>query len=395
MIDAAWVFWLAFFFTAYTYFGYPLLICLLARIRPRRELASPTGNILPPIDIVIAAYNEAANLPRRIANLLEQDYPADQLSIIIVSDGSSDETAAILHALAARDSRIKPIILEHNQGKAVALNAGLEAAQNPIVVFADARQTFAPDAIQRLVQRFQDPAIGSVSGELVLTEDEDGVAANVGLYWRYEKWIRRCESMFNSMLGATGAIYAIRRDLWQPLPPGTLLDDFLTPMRIVLKGRRAVFEPGAHAFDRASSRGRQEFVRKIRTLAGNFQAVAAEPRLLAPWSNPGTWFQLWSHKLFRLAVPYALIAMFIASICAPGPLYGLLSALQAVFYAGALIGWWCERQRRPLPWRIIALAYTFTALNLAAVAGLFDWLRGNHPSRVWKKAYPAESSAHH
>jgi cellulose synthase/poly-beta-1,6-N-acetylglucosamine synthase-like glycosyltransferase len=281
------------------------------------------------------------------------------------------------------------MILPQNGGKAVALNAGVAAAQGELIVFADARQRFAVDAIARLAENFADPEVGSASGELMLTRpgnsDRSGVAAEVGLYWRYEKWIRRSESTVGSMLGATGAIYAIRRELWRPLPAGTLLDDFLTPMRIVLGGRRAIFDPRAVAYDEASQRAAQEFRRKARTLAGNFQAFAFEPGLLAPWSNPRTWFQVWNHKLTRLLVPWALLIMAVTSVAAPGVFYTWAVAGQATFYGAAGVGWALERRGGRIPWRPLSLAYTFVTLNAAAAAGLWLWLRGAQAGRIWQR----------
>ena len=282
---AASLFWIAGFFVLYTYVLYPLLVALLARLCPRGVARAP---IQPSLSVVIAAHNEAANIEARVDDLLAQKYPPGRVGIIVASDGSTDATNEILARLAGLHPALRPILLDVNRGKAAALNAAVAAATGDIIVFADARQRFAPGVLARLAENFADPAVGSVSGELVLTDAASGVAANVGLYWRYELFLRRCESEFGSMLGATGAIYAIRRSLYRPLPEGALLDDFLTPMRIVLAGRRAILDGRALAFDRASSQGRQELRRKVRTLAGNFQAFAIEPAMLLPWRNRAT-----------------------------------------------------------------------------------------------------------
>ena len=232
------------------------------------------------------------------------------------------------------------------------MNAGVERARFDIVVFADARQVFAPDALRQLVAPFADRRIGGVTGELLLdaetrrhrsnrerrmlqrragardaTADRrarerrlmfgSSIADGVGLYWRYEKQLRRLESRLGSTLGATGAIYAIRRSLYRPLPADTILDDVLTPMRIVLAGYRVVFNENARAFDRAADSADAEARRKIRTLAGNYQILGLEPALLMPWRNP-VWLQYVSHKLGRLAVPYAMLATLASSIVLAG-----------------------------------------------------------------------------
>ena len=298
---------------------------------------------------MLAAHNEAEHLKKRIENLLELQYPRP-LEIVVVSDGSTDGTA---DALARFDGRVSLTELPRG-GKPRALNAGVAASTGDIVVFADARQRFAPDAIAELVANFHDPDVGGVTGELILDceerpnpPDSTTIADGVGLYWKYQKWLRRRESGVWSTLGATGAIYALRRLLWRPLPPATLLDDVLAPMRVVLAGWRVVFEERARAFDRVSATGSAESRRKIRTLAGNYQLVGLEPRLLLPFANP-VWIQYTSHKIARLLVPWALLAAFVASVAlaAHGWVYSVALMLQTGFYGLAAFGGWLERQRR-------------------------------------------------
>jgi cellulose synthase/poly-beta-1,6-N-acetylglucosamine synthase-like glycosyltransferase len=359
------VFWLSAVMVAYVYFGYPVLLAVWARLRPRppirnRDAAAP----LPSVSIVIAARNEAARLPARIDNILAQTYPADRLQVIVVSDGSTDHTSAVLGAFG---SAVETVTVPA-RGKAAALNAGVARATGEFVVFADARQMFAPDAITELVAPFTDPTVGGVTGELLLdceatevpgrrrggrrrttTEtrrapddqrrdrranadrrgrDISSAADGVGLYWRYEKQLRRLESAVGSTLGATGAIYALRRSLYRPLPEDTVLDDVLTPMRAVLAGYRVVFSERAVAFDRVAPDVETELRRKIRTLAGNVQILGQEPRLLIPVVNP-VWLQYVSHKVGRLLMPYALLALFTASLALAG---------ESPVYAASLIG---------------------------------------------------------
>jgi biofilm PGA synthesis N-glycosyltransferase PgaC len=365
------VFWSSAAFIAYVYLGYPAGIALWARLCRRRSLP-PGDGPLPGVSIVLAARNEASRLPGRIDNLLSLDYPGER-QIIVVSDGSTDHTN---QALAPYRDRVAMVSVPCS-GKAVALNAGVSLAQHEILVFVDARQGFAPDALRALVRPFADPAIGGVTGELVLEGDaasdrrrggerrtvsdatwaprnrragsqrrgraESTVADGVGFYWRYEKELRRSESAVNSTLGATGAIYALRRALWQPLPEGTILDDVLAPMRAVLAGTRIVFEPAAKAFDRAAADSEAESRRKIRTLAGNVQILWLEPRLLVPFVNP-VWLQYMSHKVGRLLVPYALITMFAASLTLAHrhPIYALALGAQCTLYLLGGYGAWLE-----------------------------------------------------
>jgi biofilm PGA synthesis N-glycosyltransferase PgaC len=334
------VFWFSAFVIAYTYVGYPLLLALWARFGRRPTVKADTQNSCnwPAISIVVAARNEAARLPDRIANLLQLSYPGSR-EIIVVSDGSTDGTR---DALAAFEGRVKAVEIPAG-GKALALNAGVAAATGEVLVFADARQQFSGDALIELVANFADPQVGGVTGELVLDAEQGAgdstIGDGVGLYWTYEKWMRRNESAVWSTLGATGAIYAIRRDLWQPLPADTLLDDVLVPMRVVLAGSRIVFDDLARAYDRTSPDAPAEARRKTRTLAGNYQILFQEPRLWMPVLNP-VWLQYMSHKVSRLIVPWALIAVFVASAALASShwFFTIVLSAQVAFYLLATLG---------------------------------------------------------
>jgi poly-beta-1,6-N-acetyl-D-glucosamine synthase len=354
------VFWASAALIAYVYVGYPVLIALWARVYQsgKASQGAPAGSdglaptTDPPVSIVIAVRNEAHRLAARIENLLSLDYSGER-QIIVVSDGSSDRPERVLAGAPPNVQVVsRPAI-----GKAEALNAGVACASHDIIVFADARQTFAPDALRRLVAPLHDLRIGGVTGELVLDAElsagthasESAVGEGVGLYWRYEKALRRFESTVGSTLGATGAIYALRRSLWQPLPADALLDDVLAPMRAVLSGHKVVFEDRAKAFDRASADARAESRRKIRTLAGNVQILWLEPRLLIPFVNP-VWLQYVSHKLGRLVVPYALAALFGSSawLASEHWLYATAFVGQCGFYLLAAYGAWLAG-RTPAP----------------------------------------------
>ena len=383
------VFWLSALLVAYVYAGYPLLLACWARLRPlpAPRPAAPADD-LPTVSIVIAARNEAARLPARIENLLALDYPADRRQIIVVSDGSTDDTLGVLAAFAP----VVEAIAALPRGKAASLNAGVARATGAILIFADARQMFAPDAVRELVAPLTDPAVGGVTGELLLdceasdvagrragserrrlrldrrTREDRGagrrrdadrrgrlvstIADGVGLYWTYEKQLRRWESCVGSTIGATGAIYALRRTLYRPLPEHAILDDVLTPMRAVLAGYRVVFSERAFAFDRAAADADAEQRRKVRTLAGNVQILRQEPRLLVPGLNP-VWLQYVSHKLGRLVVPYALLALFAASVALSerGAVYALALSAQCALYILAGYGAWLEHRaaRRAQP----------------------------------------------
>ena len=346
------LFWVSALAVAYVYAGYPALLAIWARFagRPVRRGPSVERRTWPGVSVILAVHNEGARLPGRLANLLNQSYPGP-LEIVVVSDGSTDGTAVV----AARFERDVRFIEVPRGGKPQALNAGVGAASGSILVFADARQRFSRDAILHLVSNFDDPEVGGVTGELILDCEHDEpaestIAEGVGLYWKYEKWLRRHESLIRSTLGATGAIYALRRELWRPLPAATLLDDVLAPMRAVLKGSRIVFDERARAFDRTSPDGSAEARRKIRTLAGNYQILALEPRLLIPLANP-VWLQYLSHKVGRLLVPWALVCALVASAALASEtwFYTVVLGLQLAFYGLAAVGGWIESRERQLP----------------------------------------------
>ena len=356
------VFWVSLLAVGYTYLGYPLFLWAWSKAGSRRVLKSPSGRR---VSVVIAVYNEERHIAGRLDNCLSLDYPADQLDVIVVSDGSTDRTCEIAGRFSRE--RVTLIALPERVGKAVAINRGLAVAQGEIIVFADARQRFAPSAVSELVANFADPTVGAVSGELVLESDPARPGADgIGLYWRVEKWIRRTEGAIDSVIGATGAIYAVRRELFEPLPDGTILDDLLIPMRIAMKGRRVVFENRALAFDRVTQDYRVEFRRKVRTLAGNYQAISLCPDLMKPWRNR-LFLQFVSHKACRLAAPFGLVALLASNLVFTGGWRGCLLAFQATGYSLALAGWGLSRVGVRERWT--SAAFSFCLLNYAALVG--------------------------
>jgi poly-beta-1,6-N-acetyl-D-glucosamine synthase len=370
------LFWFSIAAILYTYLGYPLLVWLGARCR-RRGVHKAAAT--PRVSIIIACHNEARHIEARLRNLLDGDYPRQQLEIILISDGSSDLTAEVARRFVCE--RVRVFAYERQMGKATALNVGVELASGEVIVFADARQRFEARAIRELVANFADPAVGAVSGELLL-DGGSGVGESVGLYWKYEKWIRKSESRMGSVVGATGAIYAIRKSLWQPLPPMTILDDVYTPMRIAMAGHRVVFEEAARAYDRATGSARREFARKVRTLTGNYQLCQLMPRLLVPTS--ALLLQFYSHKLMRLAAPIFLLLLFAVNVAittSPGAalFYSVTLAAQLIFYACVAAGAALLKRQRKV--RLLNFAYVFSVMNAAALVGLFYFIVGKRD--VW------------
>lgn len=372
-------FWLAAAVVLYAYLGYPALILLAARLRPAPEVRK--GEVTPSVSVVIVARNEEACLEEKLKNLLDLDYPRDRLEVIAASDGSTDRTEAIAAGFASEGVRL--LALPGPRGKAAALNEAVAAARGEVLVLTDARQPLARDAVRQLVSFLADPSVGAVSGELHLLAPSGGSAAEgVSRYWSYEKGVRHAESRFDSTVGVTGALYAVRRALFPRLDPRTILDDVAAPMEVVLAGYRVLFAPEARAWDRIPESPAREYRRKVRTLAGNYQLIALRPALLNPFRNRLLW-QLVSHKLSRLAVPWCLVVVAAAGAAlAPGSaLYAAALLAQGVLYGLAALGWWRARTQRALG--LASLPYTFALLNLAAARGLLGFLRGTE-SATWK-----------
>jgi cellulose synthase/poly-beta-1,6-N-acetylglucosamine synthase-like glycosyltransferase len=363
MNGAEMSFWLAAGFVSYTWAGYPLLMSLLARLRRRSDKGGAEERPRS-VSIVLACFNEEANIATRLTDLAAQIKGCGARGeILVVSDGSADATAAIARTDAS--GLVRVIELPENTGKAHALSVGCAAARGEIAAFADARQRWDEQALARMLERFRDPRVGGVSGELTL-EAQDGALGGVGLYWRMERWLRHSESIVSSGVGVTGAISAVRRELFRAIPRGTILDDVYWPMSVAMQGYRVAYEPLARAFDRLPQRPSDEFWRKARTCCGNYQLLCILPEALLPWRNP-IWPQFVSHKVARLLAPWALVVMLVTSAVA----YRSVFYLQIASYLLGIMG--------------VSAAGGFVLLNAAAIAGFWLWISGRS-GKAWRKA---------
>jgi len=316
--------------------------------------------------------NEEQVLERKLENLLSLDYPAELMQLVVISDGSTDGTEAILRKYAS-DAHVNVMLSQLSRGKASGLNDALALAQGDIVVFTDARQRIEPGALRLLLENFADPQVGCVSGELMLGDPSVGeTGEGLGIYWRLEKRVRELEAASGSVVGATGALYAIRRNLLVPLPPETILDDVYLPMQVARKGFRVMFDGRARAWDDANVAAEREFARKVRTLSGNYQLLQLAPWLLTS-ANPIR-FEFVSHKLLRLAVPFALAGVLLASLVLHPPVYRLALALQVAFYGMGLLA--IARLKRGRVARLADAAFTFVVLNTAAVVAFANFVSG-------------------
>jgi biofilm PGA synthesis N-glycosyltransferase PgaC len=362
-----WVFWLSVVFIAYTYVGYLAWLWMRAKLRPwpvRR------GSAEPAVSIVMVVHNEEQVLEQKLQNLLQLNYPADRCQIVVVSDGSTDRTEQILRE-HAEEPRLSSVLNLLPQGKAAGLNSGIEVAQGEFVVFTDARQRIEADALRLLMQNFADPDVGCVSGELMLGDPAVGETSNgMGIYWRLEKKVRELEAASDSVVGATGAIYAARRELVTTIPRGTILDDVYLPMQVARQGKRVVFDTRARAWDSPNLGGEREFARKVRTLSGNYQLLQIAPWLLS--SGNRLRFEFISHKLLRLAIPLALVVAFVSSAFVSGVFYRVCFVLQAIFYALSLVA--MSDFKLGFLTRASDAALTFVVLNSAAAVALANFI---------------------
>lgn len=359
----------------YTYAGYPL--CVFIRARYHKNTVAKDPGFKPFVSVIISAYNEESHIEKKIKNLLESDYPKDNLEVLVGSDGSTDATDLVLSRMT--DKRLKVCIYKERRGKPSILNDLITKAGGEIIVFCDVRQIFEKNAISQLVANFADEKVGCVSGELVFESlsYETEVAKGVGMYWEYEKFIRKCESAVHSMVGATGAIYAIRKELYLPVPSDIVLDDVYIPLNIARIGYRSILDQDAKAYDRPALAISEEYRRKVRTLAGNYQIFFIFKDLLIPFLKPVS-LALVSHKLFRVLAPFFLIAAFLSNLfMAMQGSYVLSLAAQAVFYALAVLGaLTCRQKSKKSVIKIASTAYMFCFLNFTALAGLYRFLSG-------------------
>jgi poly-beta-1,6-N-acetyl-D-glucosamine synthase len=365
-----WLFWGAAIVIAYTYAGYACWLWLRLLWRRRPVLRHPWT---PRVSIVMVVRNEEETIEAKLRNLKGLDYPGERCQIVIVSDGSTDRTEEILRQYAS-DPQIQVVLNQLAQGKASGLNDGIAVAQGEIVVFTDVRQKIESSAVRLLLENFADDEVGCVSGELMLGDPSQGEsAAGLGLYWRIEKQVRELESASGSVVGATGALYAAKRELLTSIPPGTILDDVYIPMQVARQGKRVVFDDRARAWDHPNLGRRREFARKVRTLSGNYQLLQLAPWLLSS-QNPIR-FEFVSHKLMRLAVPFALALLLLTPVGLTGEFYRAVLILQIAFYALSALALSGGLKRGILS-RVADASGTFVLLNGAAMLALVNFVIG-------------------
>lgn len=363
------IFWLSILLISFSYAIYPVLLALAAKtfgIKNNIENISEVKR-WPDVAVVIAAFNEEQDIRQRVENLLSQDYPADKITYFIGSDGSTDKTNEILSEF--KDSRLNAQLFEHNRGKASVLNNLMELVKQPIVVFSDANTHFESDAIKRLVVHFEDNKVGAVCGELNLfnpgsNDNKDSI------YWRYEQFLKEKEGQLDALLGANGAIYAIRSHLYTPIPANTIVDDFLIVMNVAKKDYRIVYDKKALAHEEVAPSIAEESKRRVRIGTGNYQAFTRLYWALNPFIG-WRFFSYFSHKVLRWFTPHLMIIALISNFILIGTsVYNLTLFVQVTAYFIAIWGQKVSEQGKSIP-DFVALLTFFVSMNFALLQGFY------------------------
>ncbi|MDX2245403.1 MAG: glycosyltransferase family 2 protein [Bacteroidia bacterium] len=371
----------------YTYLGYGLLLYIGMKIkRLTRSLpAPPKEDYEPEVTIVIAAYNEGIILEEKILNTLALDYPPHKIRVLLVTDGSDDNTAEI----AARYPLIGHEHQPERQGKIAAVSRVMPQVTTPITVFTDANTLLNPAAIRNMVKHFVSPQIGAVAGEKrVKSEKADSASgAGEGLYWKYESLLKTWDAELYSVVGAAGELFAIRTELFVQLPADTLIEDFVLTLDITRRGFRVAYAPDAFAEETPSDSVSEELKRKVRISAGGLQAVWRLRSLLNPFRYGILTFQYVSHRVLRWTLaPIGLLVVFFSNLLLAGqgePLYQWLIAGQILFYLAAVAGYLLENRRIRL--KLLFVPFYFCLMNYAVFAGFVRLIRGKQ-SVIWEKA---------
>jgi len=373
-----YVFIISIFFIFYTYLGYPIVVFILSMFLNKK--IKYDNSFEPNISVVIIAYNAEKFIEKKITNILSSAYPCEKMEIIIVNDGSDDQTLDLINKY---NKEVICLSFDVRRGKAACLNDAVNQASSDYIVFADVRQDFAPQTLKQLVLPLSDPSIGAVSGELVFIDDDhNSFSKGIDAYWRYEKLIRNSEASISSVIGVTGAVYSLKKGLFTELPSGVVLDDVLVPMKVILSGYRVAFNPEAIAYDVPSSDKANEKRRKIRTLAGNYQLVSLCPSLINPLKNR-VFLQFVSHKLLRLLGPFFMIMAFISNVFLLNVhvIYEVLLVSQVSIYLISIVNHFNVSYpgSKSFPVRIIN---TFITLNWYSFLALIEFIKGKK-THLW------------
>lgn len=376
------LFWLSIAIIFYTYVGYGFLVGIWAHFvksddKPRNSAFEPE------VTLIVPAYNEAAILDAKVKNCLELDYPTNRIQLLFITDGSTDSSTEVLAAYP----QVKHLHVPARGGKSLAENRAIQHITTPYIILTDCNTLLNPEAARVMLAHYQDPRVGAVSGEKHVLADGSASGSGEGLYWKYESFLKRCDSKIYSLMGAAGELVSFRTELFAPLEKDTILDDFVQSMRIVGAGYKVVYEPKAYAMEPPSSSLKEEMGRKVRICAGGWQSMARLTSLLNPFRQPVVSFLYISHRVLRWSLTPALLALVLplnAYLAYNNKgIYIPLLILQAFFYVSSLVGWWLAATSRPAGPTLIPLY--FTMMNVAAFRGFGRFLANSQPA-AWDKA---------
>jgi biofilm PGA synthesis N-glycosyltransferase PgaC len=376
------------FIIFYTFIGYGIVLFALVQLRCMlKGKRSAVFNIskLPTCTLIVAAYNEQDIIAEKIKNTLALEYPKEKIQLMFVTDGSSDNTPALIQ----KHSAIQLLHSSERKGKIHAMHRALQLINTEIVIFTDANTFLNEEALINIARHYEDATVGAVAGEKrVQIDSTSDATAGEGFYWKYESALKKWDSELYSVVGAAGELFSIRTNLYQPVPPDTVLDDFMISLRIAEKGYRIVYEPNAYALETASANITEELKRKIRIAAGGIQSILRLKSLLNPFRNTLLSFQYVSHRVLRWTVtPFLMIIAFflngLLALSTHENLYILLFACQFLFYLLALLGWLFEK--RKLRIKILFIPYYFCIMNYAVLAGILRYTFSEQ-AVTWEKA---------
>lgn len=370
-------FWVALAALFYVYAGYPLLLAMLGVLKSRQKAeVGPT----PSLSVLIAAYNEEAGIRKKIEQTLALDYPAELLEIIVLSDGSTDQTETIVESF--RDPRVRLLRVTGRKGKTNAQNEGVKVARGEVLIFSDATTIYHPLALRYLASNYRDASVGAVSGRYQYFDTADGSPTGAGTiaFWNYENFIKIRQSRLRTISGCCGCIYSVRRSLYTDLSPD-VISDLVQPLHVIRQGYRVVFEDRALAYEETTHTTSEEFRMRVRVVTRGIGGLLSVPNLLTPWKFPWVCFQLWSHKVLRWLVPFFLLVLFGSDLLvAAYPGYRLFLVAQLAFYFMAILSSIIPIHKR---WKPLGIPLYFCTLNAAALVSVIEVIRGKKYT-VWQ-----------
>jgi poly-beta-1,6-N-acetyl-D-glucosamine synthase len=385
-----YIFWFSLTLVVYTYVGYGLIISILSSLWGKNKVPhTPVENELPEITLLIAAYNEENYIVQKIENSLSLDYPVSKLNLWVVTDGSTDRTVE----LCKKYSSVTVFHSPERKGKIHAVNRVMQEVKTPIVIFSDANTDLNKDALKNIVRHFTDPKVGGVAGEkrIVALAQDNASGSGEGLYWKYESALKTMDSKFTTAIGAAGELFAVRTTLYINPHTDTIIEDFVTSMKIVAAGYRFVYEPDAYAIETASASIKDEWKRKVRISAGGIQAIFRLPEMLNIVKYGWISWQYVSHRALRWSVaPLALLLLLLSNIIlfTYSKLYSLVLIAQITFYLLAIVGHLFRESKIGI--KGFFVPYYFTMMNVSVYAGALRLLRRTQ-SVVWEKSARAEN----